>query len=150
MQPKNTKVRAHFFKDDRGRSMVELKVVGDPNTLIRKVIPTDLDTWPVEWAAFNSGQEMVDVGGTPLTEVPGITRDLATAFRLKGVRNVEELAVLDDAGTRALGMQGLAFRRSAQLILKEKEFEAMKALTAEMKRGPGRPPKVVDQPGAVS
>lgn len=145
---KNTKVRAHFFKDDRNRDMVELKIVGDPNTLIRKVIPTDLQEWPGEWAAYQGGQDSIDVGGTPLTEVPGITRDLATAYRLKGVRNAEELAALDDAAVKSLGMQGLAFRRTAQLLIKEKEADALKALT-EVKRGPGRPPKAPDAGAAV-
>lgn len=120
------KVRAHFFKDG-ARDMVELKIVGDPNTLIRKVKPVDLDQYKTEWAAYQGGQESVDVGGTPLTDVPGITRETATLLRLKGVRNVEELATLDDAAVKAVGMQGLAWRRTAKLLLQEKELEELKA-----------------------
>jgi len=134
-----SKIRAKFFKDGK-RDMVEVTIVGDPNTLIEKVTPARVAEFPREWESYQGGLAVVDVGGTDLTEVPGITRDMATAMRLKGVRNVEELAALDDAATKSLGMQGLAFRRTAQLLLKEKEHDALKALTAEVKRGPGRPP----------
>lgn len=144
-----TKVRASFFKDEAGRDMVELKIVGDPNTFIRKVGPKDVEHWPAEWASYQGGQAMVDVGGTPLTDVPGITRDISTALRLKGVRNVEELAALDDAACKALGMQGIPWRRAAGLVLKERELEELKAMREE-RRGPGRPPKVQPSDGVAA
>ena len=153
MSKSASKLRAVFFAgeplpDGRVPDMVEIKIVGDPNTVIRMVGPKDLDEWPSEWSAYQGGKSHIDVGGTLLTEVPGITRDTATALRLKGVRNVEELAALDDAACKSLGMQGLAWRRAASLILKEKELDELKA-DREARRGPGRPPKTPDQVAAA-
>lgn len=143
-----SKLRATFFKDGK-RDMIHIKIVGDPCDNIEKVTPAHIAAYPREWEQYQSGQEHVDVGGTELTEVPGITRDIATAYRLKGVRNAEELRALDDAAVKSLGMQGLAHRRAADLLLKEKELEALKALQAEVKRGPGRPPKAPEAGVAV-
>lgn len=126
------KVRAKFFADG-DRDYVELSAVGDSCTHIRKVQPNDLARFPAEWAAYKANTE-VDVGGTPLTDVPGITRDLAIAYKLKAVRNAEELAALDDIATRALGMQGLAFRAAAKNMLDARELAEMKAVKAERKQ----------------
>lgn len=134
----NGKIRAMFFKDG-AFDCIEIKIVGDPNTVVRKARPEDIERFAAEWAAYNRGAETVDVGGTPLTEVPGITAHMAAGYRLKGVRNVEELAALDDAATRSLGMNSIQFRKAAQLLLAAQELEELKA--EKVKRGPGRPPK---------
>lgn len=134
-----TNVRAKFFRD-ADRDMVELKIVGDPNTLFQKVAPEHLRRFPQEWAAYEAGKETVDYGGTPLTDVPGVDRNLATAFALKNVHNAEMLAALSDAAALSLGMNGQTMRKSAQLLIKANEADKLTAMLAE-KRGPGRPRK---------
>lgn len=137
------KLRATFFKDDAlGRDMVEIKMIGDPNTFIRKVTPEDVLKFPREWEAYQAGAKEVDVGGTPITEVPGVDRNLALALKLKGVRNAEELAALDEAAAKGLGMGIYTMSRTARLLIAAKRQEAMDALVeTQVKRGPGRPPK---------
>lgn len=124
------KLRATFFRDG-ARDMIEIKIIGDPNTVIRKVEPKDLSQFASEWTAYEAGKGDVDVGGTPLTEVPGILPALAVAWKLKGVRNAEELAALDDHAIRSLGMNALSFRTAAQNLLAARELAELKAERAE-------------------
>lgn len=135
------KTRAKFFRDDIiNRDMVEVSAVGDPNTLIAKVTPEWIARFPREWAAYEAGQGEVAVSGTPLTEIPGVERDAAMRLKLAGVRTVEELAALDEAAAKSIGLGGLTWWKTARLLLQARRDEALDALT-EPKRGPGRPRK---------
>lgn len=119
-------VRARFFKDD-DRNMVEIKIVGDPNDLIQRVTPEHINRYPEAWAAFQAGQDNIDYGGTPLTDVPGIDRNLAMSMKLKNVHNAEMLADLSDAAANSLGIGGQTFRRAAQLLIKANKADALEA-----------------------
>lgn len=138
------KVRGKFFRDDvLNVDMIEIAIIGDPNTLIRKVTPQDVHRWPREWEAYQSGKTEIDVGGTPIIEVPGVDRNMALALKLKGVRNAEELAALDEAAAKALGMGVLTLVKTAKLLIRAKEQEALQAVVADAPRR-GRPPKSDD------
>lgn len=147
-------LRAEFFKDvDGQRDMVELKIVGDPNTLIKKVTPELAGRFPREWEAYQAKNEVIHVEGTSLLEVPGVDRNAAATLRMHGVRTAEELAALDEAQARALGLGGLTFWKAAKNLIKLQRLEKMEALmnapvpesssfnSAYEKRKPGRPPK---------
>jgi hypothetical protein len=136
-----TKLRPKFFKGETGRDYIEISIVGDPNTVLRKVTAEDTVRFAKEWAAYSAGNTEIDVGGTPLTEVPGVDHNVALGYRLKGVRNAEELAGLDELAAKSLGMGGLASWQAAKQLLRIRELEAMQALIAEAPRR-GRPPKV--------
>ena len=108
-----------------------------------------MKTFPREWEAYQSGQTEIKIEGTPLTEVPGIDRNLALALKLKGVRTAEELAALDEAAATGLGMNMRTFVSSAKNLVKIKAYEkqeaaqaAMLAAVEEDKPRRGRPPKV--------
>lgn len=135
------KLRGKFFKDDMtGRDMIEIRAIGDPNSFISKVEPEHVVKFAREWEAYNQGKTEVDVGGTPIIEVPGVDRNLALALKLKGVRNAEELAALDESAAKNLGMGILTASKAAKNLVRMKELEAMQALMAEGPRR-GRPPK---------
>ena len=121
------KLRAKFFKDDASRAYVEITIVGDPNSVIRKVTPEDSHRFPREWAAFEQGNDELPINGTPLSEVPGVDRDASLNLRLKGVRTAEELAGLDEGAAKALGMGGLTFWKAAKNLIRLKELEAAAA-----------------------
>lgn len=134
--PLPTKVRAKFFKGETGLDYVEITIVGDPNSVIRKVTPGDVARFAREWAAYAEKNAEIEVSGTPLTEVPGVDVQVATNFRLKGVRTAEELAGLDEAAAKSLGMGGLAFWNAAKMLVKLREMEALQQVVAEApKRG---------------
>lgn len=152
-EPKLGKVRAKFFKDDEtGRDMVEIKIIGDPNSVIRKVEPEDVSKWPGEWVSYEQGKGEIEVKGTSLTEIPGVDRNAAQRLKLHGVRTVEELAALDEAAAKSIGLGGLTWWKSANLLLKAKRAEALEALTAdaEVRRGPGRPRKEPEPPQVLA
>lgn len=154
MQLENTaKLRASFFKDADGKQdLVEIVIIGDPNTIVKKVAPEHVRTFPREWEAYQSGQTEIKVEGTPLTEVPGVDRNLALALKLKGVRTAEELAALDEAAATGLGMNMRTFVSSAKNLVKIKQYEkqeaaqaAMLAAVEEDKPRRGRPPKAIEE-----
>jgi hypothetical protein len=145
-----SKLRVKFFKDG-GRDYAETTIIGDPNTLIEKVNEWHVKTFPREWEAFQRDGGEVHVQGTPLTEVPGIDRNVALSLKLKGVRVAEELAALDDGAAQGLGMGMQTFIKAAKLLMKAKAAEAQLEVIAAaetIKRGPGRPPKVDTQASA--
>jgi hypothetical protein len=142
-----SKLRVKFFKDG-DRDYAETTIIGDPNTLIEKVNEWHVKTFPREWEAYQRDGGEIQVQGTPLTEVPGIDRNVALALKLKGVRVAEELAALDDGAAQGLGMGMQTFIKSAKLLMKAKAAEAQLEVLAAaetIKRGPGRPPKA-EQP----
>lgn len=128
------KVRATFIRDG-DRDMVELKIIGDPNTFLSKVMPEHVQKWPREWAAYQAGKSEVEIKGTPLTDVPGIDRGQAMAYKLNNVRTAEELADLDDAACRGLGMGALTHRKAAQMLLKLNALQASQVEDEPAKRG---------------
>ena len=143
------RLRAEFFFDeDFNREHCKITKVGDYSDIIKKVTPELIAQFPREWELYQktSGRSDDDiVGGTPLREVPGVDRDAATVLRYNAVRNVEELAALDEQIVRGFGPGYLDFWRSAKLILQAREADQLRSLLAEHKekpkRGPGRPRK---------
>ena len=141
MTPTATKLRGKFFRDeDTGRDMIEISWIGEGTTLIRKVTPEDVKMFPREWEHHERGTGELEIKGTPLVEVPGIDKALAMGLRLKGVRTAEELAGLDEAAAKGLGMGIYTFSKAAKNLLAAKRLEAMEALQADAPRR-GRPPK---------
>lgn len=132
------KVRPTFVREG-DRDYVELKIIGDPNTVIEKVTPAHVQRWPREWEAYQQGKTEVEIKGTPLTDVPGIDRGQAMAYKLNNVRTAEELADLDDAACRGLGMGAMTHRKAAQMLLKLNALQAAQVDDEPKRRG--RPPK---------
>lgn len=153
----------NFFKVN-GRDHVEIKVVGDPNSVIQKVTDKHKQRFPREWAAYESGDGSVDYGGTPLTELDAgegrrVSHSFAASMSIKGVHNVEELAVLSDAQAKALGMGVLTLREKARKLVEERNdavlAEAIARMQAEREAqeqpsGDGAPEPKADAPKAAT
>jgi hypothetical protein len=133
-------VRGRFFQHS-GKDFVELKVVGDPNTIMLRVEPEHIHQFPNEWDAYQGGKTAPEPDGTPLTEIPGVSDGMAMAFKLKGVRTVEEFAELSDAAVKALGMGALTLRKNATNLLDAQRARAMAGLVEAEKPKRGRPRK---------
>ena len=114
---------------------VEIRTIGDPCTWVGKATPELIASYPVEYAAFQAGHKEVDYGGTPLTEIPGFSAQMALAYKLKGIHNCEMLAEASDAAISAIGLGAIEARKMANLVIKAAE-------ASEPKRGPGRPRKL--------
>lgn len=137
------KLRAKFFSSDSGQEYVEISAIGDPCTSIQKVTPRHIAQFAADWDAYKRDAKEIDPGGTPITEVPGVDKNLALGFRLKGVRNAEELAGLDEAAAKSLGMSGYTVWQAAKNLIKLKQLEAMQDLIQQAPRR-GRPPNKVE------
>lgn len=141
-------LRAAFYKDPDGkRDLVEIRIVGDPNSIIQKVTPDHVSQFPREWEAYQrrlaEHQEEV-VEGTSLLEVPGIDRVAASRLKMFEVRTAEELAALDEAQAKALGLGGLTFWKAAKLLMQAKKADKLEAVLAahDKKDEPEAPPQV--------
>lgn len=140
-------VRAKFMKSEAGQDLVQISIIGDPNDVIVKVEPTHIERFPLEWAAYKSGETEIDYGGTPLTQVPGIDASVSIAYKLKGIHNAEMLADLSDAAALGIGMGGLTARNVAQLLITARKNNPSiqpASADAEQKRPRGRPPRALD------
>jgi hypothetical protein len=128
--------KVKFFKDN-DRDMIELAVVGDPNTVIRKVQQVDRVAFPKEWDAYQAGGGSVNWGGTPLTQLVAdpetgqkVASGFATSLAAKGVHNVEMLASLSDQAAMSLGMGVVTLRTRARAHLGQQETSALAAVVA--------------------
>lgn len=129
-----------FFDPARNCEMVEITSITDTkSTVIKKVTPDVVAQFQREWDAYKAGKPADDIGGTPLSDVPGLERNAIMMLSLKGIRNAEELAGLTDSMAQQIGMGVLQFARTARLLINSKKLEALE--DAAPKRGPGRPKK---------
>lgn len=135
-------LRANFTRRENGCIYVEISNLSSKDVYVAKATPERIAQFAEEYAAFEAGQGSALRPGTPLTDVPGIDQTIARNYRLKDVHNAEELAALTDAACQAMGLGVLTARKAAQHLLAAQRAEAMEAMMP-VKRGPGRPRKVV-------
>lgn len=140
-------LRARFYRDGNS-DWVEITIIGDPNVAIRKVSQQDIADFPLEWQAYLDQSSEPEPDGLPLTDVPGLTPEVAKRYRQNRIRTVEELAALSDMACARLGMGVLTMRKAAQNHLAALRLERLEAVTmngpAEPKRR-GRPPKAATE-----
>lgn len=148
-----SRLRAEFyFDEDHNRELCKIWVVGNTSNILKKVTPEVIAQFPREWEVYQKTKgEKPDeaIEGTPLREIPGVSRDAAAVLRYKAVRTVEEFAGLDEQTVRDFGPGFLEFWRSAKNLLAAREADELRAMLAEMqakKRGPGRPRKDESEP----
>ena len=110
-------LRAIFFEDERGIVMLEVSIVGDPSTVVKKPTAAHKEQFAQEWEAFTQGREEVEPEGTPLTDVKGIGKKLAAKMKSNGIHTAEQLAVVNDGGLDAVGMSGYTHRQNARDLL---------------------------------
>lgn len=109
-------LRAKFW-NERNSDWIEIKIIGDDSTVIRKVQPQDKKNFEAEWRAFK-GSEEVEVKGTPLTDVKGIGEALAEKLIHNGIRTAEELAETPDGALpKAVGMGAYSIRKEAKKLI---------------------------------
>lgn len=124
---KTPNLRPEFYRnEDTGAVMVRVANLASKDIYEAKAQPEHIKQFPDAYEAFEKGKSE-PVSGTPLTDIPGITREVARGYRLKNIRNAEELAALSDAACTALGHGILTARKSAQMLLKANHADALQA-----------------------
>lgn len=133
------------FFDVGGRDMMEIRTLtDDKSSVIRKVNEADIEAFPAEWAAYQTGGKP-DYGGTPITELVAdpktgrkVEHSFAAAMALKGVHNIEMLAGLPDIAAQHMGMGIFTLRKRAIAHMEEQKRirEAVIAAQAAAPRHP--------------
>ena len=124
-QPKtkgNPATKATFFKDGN-KDMVRIDIIGDPCAPVTKVTAELVAEYPAEWEAYQNGQDLPTPVGTPLTEIPGFTKQLETFYKMHGIFVCEQLVEANDMVCQKLGMGARAFRKSADNLIKAAAYE---------------------------
>ena len=114
-------VRAMFYNENKV-DYVEISIIGDPSTVVRKVTEQDKQRFKSDWDGYKKSEDVI-VEGIPLTDVKGIGKQLAKKLESNGIRTAEELA--DGALPLAVGMGGMTIRKEAQSMLSSKKQEAL-------------------------
>ena len=124
-------LRAKFWHE-RNSDWIEISIIGDPNTCVRKVQEQDIENFKQDWEAFKSKKKKpVKVEGTPLTDVKGIGEAMAHKLKSNGIRTAEELAETPDVALpKAIGMGAYAIRKAAQELIGEKRDKAIEGMIA--------------------
>ena len=139
-------LRARFYVDDlTGREMVEISFKGNvsTDTSILKVTNEHIAKFPAEYQQFKTNAPDVEIGGTPLMDLPGMIPEKMRHYKLNGIRNAEELAAISDAVCSNVGMGALTDRTIARNHIAAKHYEALQqaqqaqsaAVTAKLARG---------------
>lgn len=142
----NQGVYAHFYLTTRedpvqsaaaGRPIyvekeyVKILSAGSANNIIDKpVSEIERNRFPDQYAKFKAGDKE-QIIGTPLAEVPWITRAQVDELLYRKIRTLEQLAALDDQHCNVPGMYDLK-RKAAAWLVKAKEAAPFTAMQAEL------------------
>lgn len=113
--------------------MVEILIPGDRRSAATRIVNDELrKRFPREYAAFKNGLDAPEQG-TPIAQMPGITRSQAEELAHSHVKTIEALAGLpDDLLNKAVGMGGFALREKAKRWVEATNGSApMEKLAAE-------------------
>jgi len=132
------------------REFIEIIAAGNQNNIVRRpATEMDRQRFRRQYTMFKQGDED-QVVGTPLKEVPWITRSQIEEFAYRKIRTLEDLAGMSDAQCNAPGMYDM--KRKAEAWLKKAneaapftamsaEIEALKAELAALKTQAEEPKK---------
>tara|TARA_R100000329_G_C7544646_1_gene192329 strand:+ start:147 stop:539 length:393 start_codon:yes stop_codon:yes gene_type:complete len=110
-------LRINIFKD-KNIDMVEMKLIGDPNTVIYKMqdkkeqIKKD---FPEEYNAYYNNKKIQN--GTPLKKLKSLNKNKIKFFEIEGITTIEQLSDLSDGACHGLGKDVLDCRKQAKNYL---------------------------------
>lgn len=136
----------------RDREYVEIRAPGNANNVVqRPVTDMDKERFRHAYRAFRDGATEQDFG-TPLTEVPWITRSQVEELAYLKVRTLEQLVnVGDDVCTRIPGLYQLKQKANVAIEKAEKNapFIKMQAENEELKGQLAELKKAVEEQSAI-
>ena len=114
-----------FAGEDGSPDLVEIRRVGDFNTVLYKVSEKEdflKENFPVEYEAYTKGaMGKVRPKGTSLTELKGVGTRKAKSLVQQDVNTAEESADLSDASVGALGAGTVDLRKKARDYIAARE-----------------------------
>ena len=117
-----------FLSEQEGRPiyhdvvMTRIRIPGDDTTVIdRPLEEGDKLRFPRHWAFYESKAKDGAHPGTPVSEMPGVTKAMAENLRVRGFYTVEQFAAASDQVLSSLGMNvgvsPIAFRDQCKRFL---------------------------------
>lgn len=105
------------LEKDRNVTLVEvtIRILADPNAVMKHTVTPEeaAQRWPVEWAFFESDAEK-PAHGTPLSELPDMTRSLISNIHSLGLFTVEDVLEVDPHIMAENGRHAMRCRALAQ------------------------------------
>ena len=115
--------RINIFKDSTNKfDLVEIKLIGDPNTVIYKMKDKEeqiKQEFPSEYNAYYKNKKPIsnEKKETPLTKLKSLNKGKKKFFEMEGITSVEQLADLSDGACHGLGKDVLDCRKQARNYL---------------------------------
>ena len=117
-----------FLSQQEGRPIyhdvvkIRIRVPGNDMTVIdRPMEPQDKIRFPRQWLFYENKASDGAHPGTPLRELPGLTKSVVENLRVAGFHTVEQVSAASDVSMQnlkmAVGMDPLAFRLRCQVFL---------------------------------
>lgn len=120
--------KAKFFKQG-DKDLIEVSFVGEKDTVVRRVTPEHMATFREEWNAYCDGSPLKRRTGTPLTDIQGMSDELAEKYIFANLHTAEEFAALSDGQCQSLGHGTLTLRQKARDMLGVRKMKDMEAAT---------------------
>ena len=103
-------------------ALVEIKLIGDPNTVIYKMKDKEeqiKQEFPSEYNAYYKNKKPIsnEKKETPLTKLKSLNKGKKKFFEMEGITSVEQLADLSDGACHGLGKDVLDCRKQARNYL---------------------------------
>jgi|TARA_R100000329_G_scaffold146432_1_gene132936 hypothetical protein len=112
--------RINIFRDPTNKfDLVEIKLIGDPNSVIYKMKEKEAeikDEFPNEYNAYYKNKATVKKE-TPLSKLKSINRNKKKFFEMEGITSIEQLSQLSDGACHGLGKDVLDHRKEAKRFL---------------------------------
>lgn len=125
-------LRAEFYKDDLGRELIDIKIIGDKSVVTRKATDLDKIMFPNEYDAYTGGKAPV-IKGTPLTDMEEFSKVQAARYVAQGVRTIEEFVALSDIAVKGLGIGSIGLQKAARRFIEKREKKAVTAAVTSNK-----------------
>tara|TARA_R110002020_G_scaffold223804_1_gene433009 strand:- start:516 stop:911 length:396 start_codon:yes stop_codon:yes gene_type:complete len=113
-------IRVNIYKSDDGKQdLVEMKIIGDPNTVIYKMSDKGEEIkkdFPAEYNAYYNTKAPTPKG-TPIKKLKALNRGKIKFFEVEGITSIEQLADLSDGACHGLGKDVLDCRKQAKNYL---------------------------------
>lgn len=121
-------VRQNFLSEQAGRPIyhdavfIRIQAAGDKlNIIDRPIEENDKRRFPLHWAHYQNQTKDGEHPGTPLSELPGLTKAGVLTLKASGFHTVEQFAAASDGVLQTLGMSAgvspTAFRDQCKRFL---------------------------------
>lgn len=113
--------------------IVHTRVKGMSDVSSQKCSPELIKRFPKSYEAYTKGIEL-PLEGTPIDELPGLPKEVASYWKINGIRTCEDLANCSDGTIKGLGLNALGLQKTAKIIVENSAKDKKLAEMDDIKR----------------